>query len=112
MRQTRLTYQKFTVNIPDENLMLEMEQAGFISHREKIAKLGLDFRPSELTQAPILDACPVVLDCKVDRIIEEDGICHIFAKILDRLAESDLLDDREHFKNGPFAPGLLYGRWT
>ena len=29
-------YQKFTVNIPDENLMLEMEQAGFISHREKI----------------------------------------------------------------------------
>ena len=25
-------YQKFTVNIPDENLMLEMEQAGFISH--------------------------------------------------------------------------------
>ena len=31
----------------------------FISHREKIAKLGLDFRLSELTQAPILDACPV-----------------------------------------------------
>ena len=62
-------YQKFTVNIPDESLMLEMEQAGFISHREKIDKLGLDFRPSELTQAPILDACPVVLDCKVDRII-------------------------------------------
>ena len=40
------------MNIPDENLMLEMEQAGFISHREKIDKLGLDFRPSELTQAP------------------------------------------------------------
>ena len=48
-------YQKFTVNIPDESFMLEMEQAGFISHREKIAKLGLDFRPSELTQAPMLD---------------------------------------------------------
>lgn len=29
-------YQQFTVNIPDENLMLEMEQAGFISHREKL----------------------------------------------------------------------------
>ena len=67
-------------------------------HREKIAKLGLDFRPSELTQAPILDACPVVLDCQVDRIIEEDGICHIFAKILDRLADPGLLDDKGHFK--------------
>lgn len=102
-------YQKFTVNIPDENLMLEMEQAGFISHREKIAKLGLDFQPSKLTQAPILDACPVVLDCQVDRIIEEDGICHIFAKILDRLAESDLLDDKGHFKNDRFAPTYFMG---
>ena len=89
--------------------MLEMEQAGFISHREKIAKFGLDFQPSKLTQAPILDACPVVLDCQVDRIIEEDGICHIFAKILDRLAESDLLDDRGHFKNDRFAPTYFMG---
>ena len=72
-------YQKFTVNIPDESFILQLEQAGFISHREKIAELCLDFRPSKLTQAPILDACPVVLDCKVDRIIEEDGTCHIFA---------------------------------
>ena len=56
-------YQKFTVNIPDENLMLEMEQAGFISHREKLKHLGLDYEISERTQAPILEVCPVVLDC-------------------------------------------------
>lgn len=42
-------YQKFTVNIPDESFILQMEQAGFISHREKIAELCLDFRPSKLT---------------------------------------------------------------
>ncbi len=42
-------YQKFTVNIPDENLMLEMEQAGFISHREKLKHLGLDYEISEQT---------------------------------------------------------------
>ena len=78
-------YQKFTVNIPDENLMLEMEQAGFISHREKIAKLGLDFRSSELTQAPI------------------------FAKIIERLADPGLLDDKGHFKNDRFAPTYFMG---
>ena len=44
-------YQKFTVNIPDESFILQLEQAGFISHREKIAELCLDFRPSKLTQA-------------------------------------------------------------
>ena len=62
-----------------------------------------------MTQAPILNACPVVLDCQVDRIIEEDGICHIFAKILDRLAESGLLDDKGHFKNDRFAPTYFMG---
>lgn len=102
-------YQQFTVNIPDENLMLEMEQAGFISHLEKIAKLDLDFQPSKLTQAPILEACPVVLDCQVDRIIEEDGICHIFAKIVERLANPELLDDKGHFKNELFFPTYFMG---
>ena len=102
-------YQQFTVNIPDENFMLEMEQAGFISHREKLKHLGLDYEISEQTQAPILEACPVVLDCQVDRIIEEDGICHIFAKIIDRLADSKLLDDKDHFKNDCFAPTYFMG---
>ena len=101
--------QKFTVNIPDETSMLEMEQAGFISHREKIAKLGLDFQPSKLTQAPILETCSVVLDCQVDRIIEEDGICHIFAKILERLVDPELLDNKGHLKNDRFAPTYFMG---
>lgn len=56
-----------------------------------------------------MDACPVVLDCKVDRIIEEDGTCHIFAKILDRLADSDLLDGKGPFKNDRFAPTYFMG---
>ena len=56
-----------------------------------------------------MDACPVVLDCMVDRIIEEDGTCHIFAKILDRLADSDLLDGRGSFKNDRFAPTYFMG---
>lgn len=102
-------YRQFTVNIPDEHLMLEMEQAGFISHREKLNHLGFDYEISERTQAPILEACPVVLDCQVDRIIEEDGICHIFAKILERLADPELLDDKGHFINDRFAPTYFMG---
>ena len=45
-------YQRFIVNIPDENFMMEMEQAGFISHREKLKHLGLDYEISERTQTP------------------------------------------------------------
>ena len=97
------------MNIPTEHLMLEMEQAGFISHREKLKHLGLDYKISERTHAPILEACPVVLDCQVDRIIEEDGICHIFAKILERLADRELLDDKGYFKNDRFAPTYFMG---
>ena len=67
-------YQQFTVNIPDETSMLAMEQAGFISHREKLKHLALEYDLSERTHAPILESCPVVLDCQVDRIVEEGGI--------------------------------------
>ena len=102
-------YQKFTVNIPDENLMLEMEQAGFISHREKLKHMGLNYEISERTQAPILEACPVVLECQVDRIIEEDGISHIFAKIIERLVDPDFLDEEGHFKNDRFSPTYFMG---
>lgn len=102
-------YQKFTVNIPDESLILEMEQAGFISHQEKLERLGVHYEISERTEAPILEDCPVVLDCQVDRIIEEDGICHIFAKIIERLAAPELLDDKGHFKNDRFAPTYFMG---
>ncbi len=97
-------YQKFTVNISDETSMLAMEQAGFISHQEKLERLGVHYEISERTQTPILDACPLVLDCRVDRIVEEDGICHIFAKILERLVAPELLDEKGHFKNQLFAP--------
>ncbi len=54
------------MNIPDETSMLAMEQAGFISHREKLKHLGLDYEISEQTQA-ILEACPLVLECQVNR---------------------------------------------
>ena len=84
--------------------MLEMEQAGFITHREKLKHLGLDYEISERTQSPILEVCPVVLDCRVDRIIEEDGICHIFAKIIERLSDPYLFYEKCHFKNDRFSP--------
>ncbi|HEV9636487.1 TPA: flavin reductase family protein [Streptococcus pneumoniae] len=102
-------YQKFTVNISDETSMLAMEQAGFISHQEKLERLGVHYEISERTQISILDACPLVLDCRVDRIVEEDGICHIFAKILERLVAPEFLDEKGHFKNQLFAPTYFMG---
>ena len=102
-------YQQFTVNIPDETSMLAMEQAGFISHQEKLERLGVHYEISERTEAPILEDCPVVLDCQVDRIVEEEGICHIFAKIVERLADSEFLDDKGHFKNDRFSPTYFMG---
>lgn len=73
--------------------MLAMEQAGFISHQEKLERLGVHYEISERTQTPILDACPLVLDCRVDRIVEEDGICHILPRFL-----SDLLPQNSWMK--------------
>ncbi len=102
-------YQHFTLNIPDEGLMLEMEKAGFTSHKDKLSSIGLDYTISDQTQAPILDACPLILDCQVDKVIEEDGVCHFFAKILNRLVEPELLDSKGHLRSEAFAPVYFMG---
>ena len=83
-------YQKFYCEYPWWKSHARDGAGWFYQSSREIETPGLDYEISEQTHAPILESCPVVLDCQVDRIVEEDEICHIFAKILDRLANPEL----------------------
>ncbi len=46
-----------------------------------------------------MEACPVVLDCQVERIIEEDADLAISSLLkFERLADPELLDDKDILK--------------
>ena len=62
---------RFTVNIPTEKSMQAIEQAGFVSHRDKFSLTGLDYSLSDIVDAPILTDCPLVLECQAEEITQQ-----------------------------------------
>lgn len=99
----------FTINVTTNEQMLQVEQAGFVSHRDKLALTQLAYTIDEDVNAPILDDSPVVLTCRVTQVVEEGGYTHFFATIVQRFAEETLLDDKGHFDGRTFAPVIYMG---
>lgn len=85
----------FTVNVPPVSLAAETDYLGSASGRQedKLAKLGLEVTRSELVDAPILDACPLVLECRLLHDLEI-GLHTLFVgEILDVKADEAVLGD-------------------
>ena len=60
-----LETKEFVVNIPDEDLVEKVDIAGFISGRDvdKFEELGLTPVPASKVKVPLIDECPVNLEC-------------------------------------------------
>lgn len=97
-------YGRFTVNVPTEKLMLELEQAGNYSHRDKCYLTKLDYTPASEIDAPLLTDCPVSLECTVINIQTQDNYVNITAKIVKRWVDDRLLDDKGNFNSRAFHP--------
>lgn len=98
---------EFTLNIPHEESMLAVERAGFSSHKDKLREF--DFQLSTKVDAPVLDFCPLTLECKVEKTTLDNGICHVFAKIIGRQIEEDCLDENGHLLHGKLSPVYFLG---
>jgi len=59
---------KFGLNIPDGSLLWQVDQAGMISARDcedKVADLGLTLFPGPKSGVPLVEECPVNIECTV-----------------------------------------------
>lgn len=95
---------EFTLNLPTEEMMLTLEQAGFSSSQDKLSLLGLKHSPADRVDAPLLDACPVSIECQVDHIQEYSSYLNFTARIVHRWVEESLLDWKDGFKSPDFHP--------
>lgn len=61
----------FTVNLPTADMVRTVDLCGVKSGRDtdKLALCKLDTLPAQAVAAPILAACPVSLECKVQRVV-------------------------------------------
>lgn len=87
----------FTVNIPTRKLLHEVDLCGTVSGKfgDKFERSGLTPVPGTEIKAPIIDECPINLECRVREVIEL-GLHHMFiGEIVARHADSEILKDGE-----------------
>ena len=88
-----MNFKEFTVNIPSENLMDEIEIGGFFHKVDKIQLSKLDYEIGEFIDAPIFTACPVSIECKVENVVMYGETANIIASIKKRVVNPTLIED-------------------
>lgn len=91
-------YGEFTLNIPSDKLLGEVEVCGFFSGHNKLQQADLTYEVAETVDAPIIDDCFLTLECKVVHHYEHEGYTHFVADISKRVTDKDLVDEDGRFK--------------
>lgn len=88
-----MNFKEFTVNVPSENLMNEIEIGGFFHKADKIPLSKLEYEIGEFVDAPLFTACPVSIECKVENIVMYGETANVIASIKKRVVNSNLIED-------------------
>jgi len=85
----------FTVNIPSENYVKQVDYIGLVSGRDvdKFAATELTPVKSELVDAPYVREFPLVLECRVIQILEIGLHTQFIGEILDVKADNSVLEN-------------------
>ncbi len=112
LRQATSTYgnmvarQAFTISIPSENHVREIDHIGVVSGRDvdKFAALGLTAARAEHVDAPYIEEFPVIIECKVLHTIEIGLHTQFIGEILDVKVDEAVLDDKGQPDAGKVKP--------
>lgn len=86
--------QAFTVSVPTQSQVKEADYFGLVSGRnvDKFATVGWTATRSELVDAPYVEQCPLVLECRVLHVFELGLHTQFVGQILDVKADEEMLD--------------------
>lgn len=84
----------FTINILSENMVKEADYYGIVSGRnkDKFAETNITPQKSDLIDAPYGKEFPLVLECKLLKVIEIGLHTHFVGEIMDVKVEESVLD--------------------
>jgi flavin reductase (DIM6/NTAB) family NADH-FMN oxidoreductase RutF len=104
----------FVINIPDSSLRKEINFCGTKSGHEiqKFDAIKLTPVKSEIINAPIIEECPIAIECTLTDIIERDiykDITNILGTIKGRLISKEYLDNENRLNISKFDNLLYFG---
>lgn len=91
-------YKEFTLNVPSDKLLGEVEVCGFFSGHNKLQQADLTYEVAETVDAPVIDDCFLTIECKVIHHYDHKGYTHFVADITRRLVDKNLIAEDGSFK--------------
>lgn len=83
----------FSVNIPSRELVVETDYVGIVSGK-KTDKSGLfDIFYGETKTAPMISSCPVVMECRLERVVDFPTHDVFVGEIVQTYADESVLTD-------------------
>jgi flavin reductase (DIM6/NTAB) family NADH-FMN oxidoreductase RutF len=100
---------EFTVNVPSVSLAQVVDYCGLVSGRttDKFADTGLTPLPGTKVATPIVEQCPLNLECRVMQEIPNGDYVLVIGEIVETQVDEELLDDKERIDVDKLDP-LVY----
>jgi flavin reductase (DIM6/NTAB) family NADH-FMN oxidoreductase RutF len=107
----------FVINIPDSSLVKEVNFCGVNSGHDYRKFDGVKLTPvkSKVVNAPIIEECPIAIECTLTDVIERynyKGITNVLATIKGRLIAKEYLDANHRINPSSFDNILYIGDGT
>lgn len=104
----------FVINIPENSLRKQINFCGTKSGYEiqKFDAANLTPVKSEIINAPIIEECPIAIECTLTDVIERDaykGVTNILGTIKGRLISKEYLDAENRLEFSKFDNLLYFG---
>ncbi len=86
---------EFVLNIPGENLLVETDACGSVSGRDvhKFEEFNLTPTEASVVKAPLIEECPINMECKISDILELGSHDMFVAEIVAMHANEEVLSD-------------------
>jgi len=88
-----MEYEQFSVNIPSVDLVVETDYVGLVSGRSHDKSQVFDIWYGQLPFAPLIKDCPVVMECRLNRVLDFDTHDVFIGEIVTTHADPAVLTD-------------------
>jgi len=105
-----LEHKAFTISFPSEEYVKETDYFGLVSGRDsdKFSTANLTPVKSDLVDAPYVKEFPMILECKVVKIIDIGLHTEFIGEIIDAKAHDDIVDENKMPDIGKMKP-IIWG---
>jgi flavin reductase (DIM6/NTAB) family NADH-FMN oxidoreductase RutF len=84
----------FSVNLPSTGSVVKVDRVGLYSGYKVDKSKVFDGLSYGKTGSPLIDECPVSVDCELERIVEMEGVDIIIGRIIAVHCEEELSGDK------------------